>query len=166
MFTLGDLAQSQAIGVAFFLAYLIFRKRKSTENKHKLHTLMLLVGGYGLASLTGGAIVGVIWIIRKILNFVAAMLDAWLWSFLDFIPALIRLIPDALPYALVIAIPFIVLVEVWPHKWAPRWLKGHFGVGEDHHTPKFAFLVPGIIAQIPAVAAAFSLLPLIQAASH
>lgn len=163
IFGLGPLVDSQVFGAAVALAYLIFRKRKSTANKHKLHAIMLLFGGYGLASLTGAAIIGVVALIKLVLDLFADWLASWIWNFLDFVPFLIRLIPLALPYALLIAIPFIVLLEIFPDKWCPNWLKSHFSHREDHHTPKYAFMVTGIVAQVPGVASAFHLGTLIQA---
>lgn len=163
---MGGFLGSQVVGVAIFLTYLIFRKRKSTQNKHKLHTLMLLAGGYGLAALVGGAIIGINYLLRLLLDWVASLLAGWLPSYLGFIPTVVRFIPDAVPYMLLFAIPMIVLLELWPHKWAPRFMQSHFSTSEDHHTPKFAFLVPGIIAQAPFAVGLFGLGSLLQVVSH
>ena len=163
---MGGFLGSQVVGVALFLTYLIFRKRRSTQNKYKLHTLMLLAGGYGLASLVGGAIIGLNFLLRLLLDGLANMLAGWLPSYLGFIPTVVRFIPDAVPYMLLFAIPLIVLLELWPHKWAPRFMQSHFSTSEDTHTPKFAFLVPGIFAQAPFAAGLFGLSALIQAVSH
>jgi len=114
--SIGPFLGSQIIGAALFLTYLIFRKRKATANKHKLHTLMLLAGGYGLAALVGGAIVAIIGLIRLLLNLGADLLSGWLPGYLGFIPAVVRMIPEALPWMLLFAIPYIVFLEMWPHK--------------------------------------------------
>jgi hypothetical protein len=160
---IGPIIGSQAVGLGIFLAYLALRKRSSTKGKHKLHSFMLLLGGWGLASLTGAVIIGGIRLVKIFTDWGAGLLTSWLWNFLDFIPALIQLIPVALPYMLVIAWPIILAVEMLPAKWLPSKIRSHFSGNEDHHTPKIALFFFGVIAQVPAFAAAFGLAGLLQA---
>lgn len=163
---IGPMLSSQVVGLGIFLAYLVLRKRTSTKGKHKLHSFMLLLGGWGLASLTGAFIIGGIRLVKIFTDWLAGLLDSWLWNFLAFIPALVRMIPDALPYMLVIAWPLILAIEMLPQKWLPQKIRSHFGGSEDHHTPKIALFFFGIIAQVPWFAGAFGLAGLVQAVSH
>jgi len=136
----GFMGVTLAGGLTLFLFNLWLMKFEKSHHMHRTHTVLHFLAGVGLAVATGSLLSLFVDLLRKLFNFLAGLIPTYIWSF---IPTLIRVLPEVIPWTLGLIILIWFILDVRPKK---------YGGGMNKKTPWVAVLVGGAVGLLPPLA--------------